>query len=75
VYSGIVGTILSSIKQRFDRTSSTLYADADLSLLHLRNFGQVPSVTMEELCKYLLKFDDSITAEQLCIELKILGNP
>jgi len=29
---------------------------------------------MEELCKYLLRFDDSIIAEQLRIELQDLGN-
>jgi len=50
-------------------------APADLSLLRPRNFGQVPSVAVEELCTYLLKFDDSITAEQLRIELKNLGSP
>jgi len=28
----------------------------------------------EELCKYLLRFNGSITAGQLCIELQNLGN-
>jgi len=72
VYSRVLDHILSSIKQRFDKTSSTLYAD--LSLLHPRNFGQVPSGTMEELCKYLLRFDNSITAGQLRKELQNIRN-
>ena len=72
VYNRILDHILSSIKQRFDKTSSTLYAD--LSLLHPRNFGQVPSGTMEELCKYLLRFDNSITAGQLRKELQNIRN-
>ena len=72
VYSRVLDHILSSIKQRFDKTSSTLYAD--LSLLHPRNFGQVPPGTTEELCKYLLRFDESITARQFRKELQNLGN-
>ena len=57
---------------RIDRTSSTL--PDDLSLRHPRNFGQVPAGAMEELCKYLLRFDDSTTPGQLRIELQNLGN-
>jgi len=59
LYNLIVDTILSSIKQWVDRTSSILYAD--LSLRHLRNFVQAPAGAMGELCKCLLRFDDSIT--------------
>jgi len=60
VYNRIVDTILNSIKQWVHRASSKL--NADLSLLHPRNFGQVPSGAMEELHKYLLIFNDSIIA-------------
>jgi len=146
-FDAIVDTVLSSIKQWFDRTSSTLCAD--LSLLHPRNFDMChrgiwkqrrnevrwrpgkfdapmlktkvfrkqmycteqstcdivgtfwrpsairptpqwfgalivtqrpgnlrspcpPSLRpcREELCKYLLRFDDRLTAKQLCIELQ-----
>ncbi|CAM1320732.1 Uncharacterised protein at_DN0262, partial [Pycnogonum litorale] len=54
-YNPIVDTIVSSIERRFDRSAtatSTFYAD--LTLLHPRNFGQVPSGAMEELHRYLL---------------------
>ena len=72
VYNRIVDTIVNSVEQRFDRSAaSTLYAD--LSLLHPRNFDQVPSGSMEELHKYLLRFDDGVTAEQLRTELRSLG--
>lgn len=65
-------TIVISIEQRFNRLArSTLYAD--LSLLHPRNFYQVPSGAMEELHKHLLIFDDGVTAEQLRTELRSLG--
>lgn len=70
VYNRIVDTIVSSIEQRFDRSSnSSLYAD--LSLLHPRNFGEVPPASsMEELHKHLLRFNDDATAEELRTEFQ-----
>ena len=72
VYNRIVDTIVSSIEQRFDKSmTSSFYAD--LSLLHPRNFGEVPSGSMEELYRHLLRFDTNVTAEQLREELQSLG--
>jgi len=69
VYNRTVDTSLSSIKQRFDGTSSTLYAD--FSRLHQETLIKCRSA-VKEICKYLLRFDDSITAEQLCNNGKTL---
>ena len=61
-----------SIERRFvTATTSAFYAD--LSLLHPRNFGEVPLGAMEELHGRLLIFDDGITAEQLRTELQSFG--
>ena len=67
-YNRIVDTIVSSIEQGFDRSStSTLYAD--LSLLQPRSFGEVPSASsVEELHKHLLRFSEDATGQQLCGE-------
>ena len=55
----------------FHTTRTNIYAD--LSLLHPRNFGEVPSGSMEELYRHLLRFDTNFTAEQLRAELQSLG--
>ncbi|PIK34269.1 hypothetical protein BSL78_28908 [Apostichopus japonicus] len=51
------------IEGRIERDVTSF--SADLSLLHSRNFGQVPSGAMEQLHIYLLTFDDAATAERL----------
>ena len=72
VYNRIVDTIVTSVEQRFGR-QPTPKLFADLSLLHPGNFGKIPSGAMEELQKYLVRFDDSITAKELLTELRSLG--
>ena len=65
----IVDTIVSNIEWRFNRSvRSSLYAE--LSILHHRNFDQVPWGTMEELSKHLLLFDNDIIAQQVQTELQ-----
>jgi len=49
LYNRTMDTILSSIKQRFDGTSSTLYAD--LSLRHQEILIKCRG-TMKGICKY-----------------------
>ena len=54
-FYAIVDTILRSIKQRFDRTSPTLFAD--ISRLHPRNFGMCHRGLWKS---YLLRSDDEL---------------
>ena len=59
-------------ERRFDRSATSAFY-ADLTLLHPRNFGQVPSGAMEQLHKYLVRFDADISA-QLRTELQSLAD-
>lgn len=72
VYNVIMDSVINNLERRLDR-SSTLYAD--LSLLHPRNFNQLPSCTgaMEEVSKHLQQFDKEATAEQLRTELQSIA--
>ena len=72
VYNVIMDSVINNIERRLDK-SSTLYAD--LSLLHPRNFSQLPSCTgaMEEVSKHHQQFDNKATAEQLRTELQSLA--
>ncbi|XP_026155994.1 uncharacterized protein LOC113126253 [Mastacembelus armatus] len=77
VHNLIMDTVIESLHQQF-LSNGTLYAD--LALLDPKNFDQItantsdhPQTALQELSKYLLKFDSTATVTNLKSELSSLA--
>ena len=69
VYNMVMDSIVNDIERRMEKPSIFF---SDMSLLHPRNFAELPSCVgaMEELSRHIKRFDVDATPEQLGRELR-----
>jgi len=70
VYNIVFDTVITSFERRFNISSKLM---ADLACLHPDRFEEIQYLTndpLERLSKYLIKFDNTISSSELCLQLK-----